>query len=131
MAEAIVPAGAPTPVMDVVAPPPEKEAGREASTAGVSTGDPAGAAVQAPAAEIDPVDALAAADKRAQQADTDHKSDGKPVKNAHPSAKPPAHAPAKPKETAGSGVGLAITATVIVIFGLAILAVYAYVQTNK
>lgn len=118
MAEAIVPAGAPTPVMDVVAPPVEK--GKEVARQAPATGDPA--------PEADPVDALAAADKRSQDADTDHKTDGKP---AHLSAKPTAHTPAKPKETAGSGIGLAITATVIIVFGLAILAVYAYIQTNK
>jgi hypothetical protein len=116
MAEAIVPAGAPTPVMDVVAPPAEKETKPSAP------------------AEVDPVDALAAADQRTQQAATDHTTDHVDHKTDHKAAnpaKPAQHAPAKPKEDTGNGVGMAIVATVIIVFGLAILAVYAYIQTNK
>jgi hypothetical protein len=108
MAEAIVPAGVPTPVMDVVAPPKNEQP-------------------EEPAGEVDPVDALAAADQRLQQhSAADHKVDEK-------AGKPDKHAehPAKPKQAGSHGVGMAITATVIIVFGLAILAVYAYVQTNK
>jgi hypothetical protein len=108
MAEAIVPAGTPMPVMDVVAPPVEKEDKHEAA-----------------GAEADPVDALAAADQQAQQTQGNHRADDKPAKHAVPAAAKTHH------DTAGSGVGLAITATVIIVFGLAILAVYAYIQTNK
>jgi hypothetical protein len=105
MAEAIIPVGAATPVMDVVAPPKTDKQ-------------------EEPAGEIDPVDALAAADQRSQQyAAADHKADEKTAKHAE-------HA-TKPKQAASSGVGLAIAATVIIVFGLAILAVYAYIQTNK
>ncbi|HVV25619.1 MAG TPA: hypothetical protein VHC21_01115 [Candidatus Saccharimonadales bacterium] len=113
MADAIVPAGAPTPVMDVVAPPAEKEEKSETRPA---------------EAAVDPVDALAAADQKSQQAAASHKPAAKNSKLARAAER----APAKPPESAGgNGVGLAITATVIIVFGLAILAVYAYLQTNK
>lgn len=115
MVEAIVPAGAPTPVMDVVAPPAEKTAKHEAPA-------------DRPA-ETDPIDALAVADQKSQQGFAVHKPH---EKSAQP-AKRGEHAPAKSAEDAGgnNGVGMAIAATVIIVFGLAILAVYAYIQTNK
>ena len=71
-----------------------------------------------PATEIDPVDKLAAEDKASQQA-----AAKKPDKKS--STKPP-----KPKKTS-SGVGMAIAATVLIVFGLAGLATYAYLQTAK
>lgn len=107
MAEAIIPAGVQTPVMDVVAPPKNEKKDEAAD-------------------EIDPVDALAAADQRSRHAMEEYKTDekaGKPDKSAERAA--------KPKQVPSHGVGLAITATVIIVFGLAILAVYAYMQTNK
>jgi uncharacterized protein HemX len=36
----------------------------------------------------------------------------------------------KPVQTAGRGVGLAIFATIVIVLGLAVLMVYAYLQTN-
>lgn len=38
--------------------------------------------------------------------------------------------PPKPPKKSGGGVGLAITATVIIIFGLAALATFAYLQSQ-
>jgi hypothetical protein len=37
----------------------------------------------------------------------------------------------KPPKQPGNGVGLAITATVVIVFGLAALATYAYLKTTK
>lgn len=69
--------------------------------------------------EIDPLDKLAAEDQADQAAAK--KTETKPE------AKPP-----KPKHIASSsGVGLAITATIIIVLGLAVLATYAYLQTAK
>ena len=53
------------------------------------------------------------------------KTHDKPPKPAPP-PKPP-----KPPKQPGSGVGLAITATMIIVLGLAALATYAYIQTHK
>lgn len=42
----------------------------------------------------------------------------------------PAKAPKPPKPPRTPGVGMAITATVVIVLGLAVLAVYAYLQSN-
>lgn len=106
MANAAPSAAAPTPVMDVVAPPVEKTDKKDE-----------------PTGEIDPVDQLAAEDQKARQAEATAKVATEPAKQK------PAH-----QHTAAahsSGVGMAITATVIIVLALATLATYAYLQTNK
>lgn len=95
-------AAAPAPVMDVVAPPVEKK-------------------VETPT-EADPVDQLAAADKKSRQA-LDHDKTDRPAKQKQPTK--------QAETTHHSGIGLAITATVIIVLALAMLATYAYIQTNK
>ena len=45
-------------------------------------------------------------------------------------AKQPTQKPPKPPKKPGNGVGLAITATVIVILGLSAMATFAYLQTQ-
>ena len=99
---------APAPVMDVVAPPPEKTDKKP---------DPA-------EPEADPVDELAAQDQREQAAQHAEAEKAKTKEVA-----PHQQAHSKPAER--SGVGLAISATVVIVLGLAILATYAYIQTNK
>lgn len=50
----------------------------------------------------------------------------------HPSKKQPKPPkPAKVPRVAGNGVGLAIFATVVIVLGLAAMAVYAYIKTQK
>jgi hypothetical protein len=90
--------------MDVVAPPAEKA---EKQVAPRET-------------KADPLDKLVADDQKSQQAAARDKDTHKV--DTHPAAKA-----AKPTH---SGVGLAITATVIIVLGLAALATYAYLQTN-
>lgn len=71
-----------------------------------------------PKPEVDPLDQLVAEDQAEQAVAKKH---------AQTTAKP---APKKPKASpASSGVGLAITATVIIVLGLAALATYAYLKT--
>lgn len=107
MTEAASTSTAPTPVMDVVAPPVEKKT--DASE------------------EADPLDKLAADDQKTQQILA-----SKPAGKATASKKDQAAKKPKHEVTAhSSGVGLAITATVIIVLGLAALATYAYLQTNK
>ncbi len=45
--------------------------------------------------------------------------------------KPVAPAPPKPPKQRGDNVGMAITATVVIILALAALATYAFIQTKK
>jgi hypothetical protein len=91
--------------MDVVAPPAEKAEKQEA--------------VQE--TQTDPLDKLAADDQKSQQAAAHDKDARKTEK----------HPVAKAAEPSHNGVGLAITATVIIVLSLAALATYAYIQTSK
>ena len=102
---------APTPVMDVVAPPVEKKA-------------------DAPASEADPLDKLVAAAQKEQQDQQEQKGQQAPIITHN---KPAKHqqAAVKHDDQTHSGVGAAITATVIIVLALAALATYAYIQTNK
>jgi hypothetical protein len=62
-----------------------------------------------------------------------------PPEEVDPKAKPAAQPtdqkaapkPPKPPKQPGNGVTVAIVATVIIVFGLALLAVYAYLKQNK
>lgn len=102
------------PVMDVVAPPAENDKKSDIPTADHTE----------PAEAQDPLDKLAAQDQREQQTRTEEK--------VRQTEKPTHHVQtAKPKEASkATGVGLAITATTIIVLGLAALATYAYMQTN-
>lgn len=99
---------APGPVMDVVAPPVEKAEKQEAVSE----------------TQTDPLDKLVADDQKSQQAAAHDKA----IHAAKPAEKQRA---AKSTKATSPGVGLAITATVIIVLGLAALATYAYIQTNK
>lgn len=103
------------PVMDVVAPPADNDKKNETSVP---------AHVESPEAP-DPLDKLAAEDRRDQQA--------RAKESAPPSDRPSHHAKtARQKDKShASGVGMAVTATVIIVLGLAALATYAYIQTNS
>lgn len=105
MAEAAQTPTAPTPVMDVVAPPVEKKP-------------------ETAVGETDPLDKLVAEAQREQQPAAGHSAE----KHHKPAQQ---QAPAKHNEQGQHGVGAAITATVIIVLALAALATYAYVQTNK
>lgn len=61
----------------------------------------------------------------AEQAANDIKSSPQPV-----AAKPAVSKPLKEPKEPGSGVGLAIFATVLIVLGLAVLATYAYIATK-
>jgi hypothetical protein len=108
MAEAASSPTAPTPVMDVVAPPIDKKP-------------------EAPAAQADPLDKLVADDQREQQTTATHHVDKHDKSAKHPQSA----APARHNEQTHGGVGAAITATVVIVLALAALATYAYIQTNK
>lgn len=108
MPETATLASSPAPVMDVVAPPVEKSERQEAV-----------------ADAVDPLDQLVAEDQQSQQK----------TETAPDTAEPKPASKATPKQHAdshgGSGIGMAITATVVIIFGLAFLATFAYIQTNR
>jgi hypothetical protein len=102
---------APTPVMDVVAPPIDKSEQRD----------------QPVEQQPDPLEQLVADDRKSQQALT--VAEGKPAEKTAKST-PKNHAAKHTETTHAKGVGLAIAATVLIVFGLAGLATYAYLQTN-
>jgi hypothetical protein len=93
---------APNPVMDVVTPRPK------APSAAYTSPEPMAVA---PPEEIDPK--------------------AKPSVLAPPQAQQKAPPKPKPPKQPGSGVTAAIFATVVIVFGLALLAVYAYLKQNK
>lgn len=103
------------PVMDVVAPPSDNDRKNE-------TPPPL---PTEPTETQDPLDRLVAEDQREQQAHTEEKT--------KPHEKPARHAQsAQPKDTPrAASISMAITATVIIVLGLAALATYAYMQTNS
>jgi len=90
------------PVMDVVAPPPAATAGEDKPHQPPQEDKPHATTDEQPATQSDP---------------------DKPV------APPEPQKPVTPKPP-HTGVGLAITATVIIVLGLAALAVYAYLKTK-
>lgn len=101
------------PVMDVVAPPVEKVEKMERKAEAIAT-----------ATAADPFDKMVAdAQKEQKTASAPAAIHDKPAKH-QPAAK-------NSGQAQSSGVGAAITATVIIVLALAAMATYAYIQTNK
>lgn len=91
---------------------------------------PAPPATDRPMPVMDVVAAPPESAKPHESAAPADKPTGKPAEPPKPAPAPKPAKPSQPKSP-GSGVGLAIFATVIIVLGLAVLATYAYIQTHK